>query len=77
MYKSVFQKYPERELRSIKTSLEKTRDNTQQVIDRIRKGKGEKKIKEFVKKSGIKDFERNLNFLERSINKIDSILSQK
>lgn len=76
MYTSILKKYTKRELISIRTSTKMARDKTQQIIDRLLKNKPDK-IKSFKKKSGIVDLEKQLGFLNRSIDKLDRTISTK
>ena len=76
MYTSILKKYTKRELISIRTSTKMARDKTQQIIDRLLKNKPDK-IKSFKKKSGIVDLEKQLRFLNRSIDKLDKTISTK
>jgi len=75
MYKDLLKKYSKRELIMIRASVKGARDKTQQIIDRFEKGKPTK-YKSFKRKSGIIDLEKQLRFLNRSLDKIESCISK-
>lgn len=76
MYKDLLKKYSKRELIMIRTSVKGARDKTQQIIDRFEKGRPAK-FKAFKRKSGVVDLEKQLRFLNRSLDKIDETISKK
>jgi hypothetical protein len=76
MYKDLLKKYDKRELVMIRSSVKQARDKTQQIIDRFEKFKPAK-FKAFKRKSGIVDLQKQLSFLNRSLNKIEEVISSK
>jgi len=76
MYKSLLNKYDKRQLLMIRSSTKQARDKTQQIIDRFEKNRPEK-FKQFKRKSGVIDLEKQLRFLNKSLNKLDEVISKK
>ena len=76
MYKSILKHYSKRDLIVIRGGIKGARDKTQKVIDKLEKNKPAK-VKQFKRKSGIVDLEKQLRFLNRSLNKIEEAISTK
>ena len=76
MYKSVLKHYSKRDLIVIRGGIKSARDKTQKVIDKLEKNRPPK-LKQFKRKSGIVDLEKQLRFLNKSLNKIEEAISTK